>query len=59
MSEDRCWTEVEIRRAMTNHHMTTGDQGERHGLCSCRYYRRDPAVAWTFDHFIEMLKAGT
>ena len=50
------FTEDEIRAAMAEHHFTTGDQGERHGLCSCRYSSSAPAVEYSADHFIDKLK---
>lgn len=50
------FTESEIRAVMNRHHESGPDQGERGGLCSCRYYSTRPAVRYTIDHFIEQLK---
>jgi hypothetical protein len=50
------FTEHEIRAVAEAHHYSPPDQGERGGLCSCRYSSSRPAVEYTIDHFIEKLK---
>jgi hypothetical protein len=50
------FTEAEIREAMAKHHQTGPDQGERSGLCSCRYTSTAPAQEYSIDHLIDYLK---
>lgn len=51
------FTEDQIREVLAAHYYTPGDhQGERNGLCSCKYNRPEP-VLWSIGHVIDELKA--
>lgn len=52
----RMYTETQIREVLVLHHETGPDQGERGGLCSCRYIDPGPARDWNVDHVIEQLE---